>query len=164
MKRVLRGALAGAAAGVAWRAIEPLLRREFGSPYSDPGLVVGIFAPRRGRAALELALQGVNGAAFGAAFASLGGRGIRGGVTAALAENAAFWPLVGVLQRFHPDVRAGRWPRPLTDPASIQVSFAGHAIFGILLGALLDPPAVRVHSRPVSPTATSSGQTSVTRR
>ena len=143
MNRIVRGAIAGAAAGVGWKAVEPLLQREFGSPYSDPGIVAGIVAPRRGRQTLEFAVQGVNGAAFGAAFARLGGRGIRAGVGAALVENAAFWPLVGVLQRFHPDVRAGRWPKPLTDPSSIQVSFAGHAIFGILLGALLDPPAIR---------------------
>ena len=139
----MRGALAGAAAGVAWKAVEPLLQKEFGSPYSDPGIVAGIFARGRARAALEYAVQGVNGAAFGAAFARLGGSGIPAGVAAALVENAAFWPAVGVMQRFHPDVQAGRWPKPLTDPGSIQVSFAGHAIFGILLGALLDPPAIR---------------------
>ena len=143
MKRTLRGALAGAAAGVVWKAVEPLLQREFGSPYSDAGIVAGIMTTGRGRTALEFAVQGVNGAVFGAAFARLGGRGINGGVRAALVENAFFWPAVGVLQRFHPDVRSGRWPNPVTDAGAIQVSFAGHAIFGILLGALLDPPAVR---------------------
>ena len=143
MNRTLRGALAGAAAGTAWKAVEPLLQREFGSPYSDPGLVAGILAPRRGRTTLEYLVQAGNGAAFGAAFARLGGGGIDRGVQAALVENVAFWPLVGVLQRFHPDVQAGRWPEPLTDARAAQVSFAGHAIFGILLGALLDPPSVR---------------------
>ncbi|HEY6016881.1 MAG TPA: hypothetical protein VIU16_08860 [Gaiellaceae bacterium] len=143
MPRTLRGALAGAVAGIAWTAVEPLLQREFGSPYSDPGLVAGLVAHGRGRRLLEYATQAGGGAAFGAAFARLGGRGIENGVAAALAENAALWPAVAVVQRFHPDVRSGRWPKPFADPRSIQVSFAGHAIFGILLGALLDPPALR---------------------
>jgi hypothetical protein len=141
--RTLRGALAGAVAGIAWTAVEPLLQREFGSPYSDPGLVAGLVAHGRRRRLLEYATQAGGGATFGAAFARLGGRGIDRGVAAALAENAALWPLVAVVQRFHPDVRSGRWPKPFADPGSIQVSFAGHAIFGILLGALLDPPALR---------------------
>jgi hypothetical protein len=40
-------------------------------------------------------------------------------------------------------VQSGRWPEPFADPGAIQVSFAGHAIFGVLLGAMLDPPSVR---------------------
>ena len=140
---MLRGALTGAVAGVAWKAVEPLLQKEFDSPYSDAGIAAGFLSQGRLRLPLEFATQAAGGAAFGAAFARLGGRGINGGVAAALAENAALWPLVAVIQRYHPDVRAGRWPKPFSDPGSIQVSFAGHAIFGILLGALLDPPAVR---------------------
>lgn len=144
MNRIVRGAAAGAAAGVAWKAVEPLLQREFGSPYSDAGIAAGLLV-RGGRARqlLEYGIQGFNGGLFGAAFAKLGGRGIDGGVAAALVENAAFWPAVAVIQRFHPDVQSGRWPKPFSDPRSIQVSFAGHAIFGILLGALLDPPRLR---------------------
>jgi hypothetical protein len=137
--RTLRGAIAGAAAGLAWRAAEPLLQREFRSRYSDAGMVSRLVAPG---AAAEFAGQALGGAAFGAAFARLGGRGINQAVAAALAENAVLWPLVGVIQRFHPDVRAGDWPKPLTDPGALQVSFAGHAIFGVLLGALLDPPTL----------------------
>ena len=41
-----RGAVAGAAAGVAWRAVEPSLRRLFGHPYSDAGLVTAFVAVR----------------------------------------------------------------------------------------------------------------------
>ena len=140
MQRVLRGALVGAAAGVAWKAVEPLLQREFGSPYSDAGLASRFVSPGEGAA---YATQALGGAVFGALFARFGGRGINAAVTAALLENAALWPAVAVVQRFHPDVRAGRWPRPFADPGSIQVSFAGHAIYGVLLGALLYPPHVR---------------------
>jgi hypothetical protein len=140
MGRTLRGALAGAVAGVAWKAIEPLLQHEFRSPYSDAGLVSRLVSPS---AALAYATQAASGAAFGALFARLGGRGINEAVAAALVENALLWPGVAVVQRHHPDVQSGRWPKPFSDPGAIQVSFTGHAIFGVLLGALLDPPAVR---------------------
>jgi hypothetical protein len=143
VNRLLRGAAAGAAAGIAWKAVEPLLEREFGSPYSDAGIAVGFVSQGRWRLPLEFATQAAGGAAFGTAFARLGGRGLGRGVAAALAENAALWPAVAVIQRFHPDVRSGRWPKPFSDPRSIQVSFAGHAIFGMILGALLDPPRIR---------------------
>jgi hypothetical protein len=139
-RRTRRGAAVGAVAGVTWMAVEPLLQRGFRSPYSDPGIVCGIVARGRARLAAEVVTQAVGGAIFGAAFVRFGGRGAGRAVTAALVENAVLWPGVGILQRYHPDVRDGRWPRPLTDPRAIGVSFAGHAIFGVLLGLLLDPP------------------------
>ncbi len=143
MNRIAKGALAGAVAGVVWKAVEPLLQKEFGSPYSDAGIVAGFFSQGPLRQPLEFVGQGLGGAAFGSLFAALGGHGISQGANAALAENAALWPVVALLQRYHPDVQSGRWPKPFSDPGSIQVSFAGHAIFGVLLGALLDPPAIR---------------------
>jgi hypothetical protein len=140
VNRTLRGAVCGAVAGVAWKAVEPLLQREFRSPYSDAGIACR-FVSRSPVA--PYATQALGGAAFGAAFARLGGRGIDQAVAAALVENAALWPLVWVVQGWHPDVRSGDWPKPFRDAGAIQVSFAGHALFGVLLGALLDPPAVR---------------------
>jgi hypothetical protein len=140
VNRVARGATVGAAAGVAWKALEPLLQREFRSAYSDAGIASRFVSPGPVAAFVT---QALGGAGFGAVFARLGGRGINQAVAAALVENAALWPLVWVIQRWHPDVRAGRWPKPFTDPGAIQVSFAGHALYGVLLGALLDPPAVR---------------------
>lgn len=140
MSRIVRGAAVGAVAGVAWKGIEPLLQREFRSPYSDAGIASRFFSPS---VAAEYATQAVGGALFGAAFARFGGRGITSAVAAALVENAALWPLVAIAQRHHPDVQSGRWPKPFLDPGSIEVSFTGHAIFGVLLGALLDPPTIR---------------------
>lgn len=140
MNRVTRGAIAGATAGIGWQAVEPLLQRAFRSHYSDAGFVSRFVSPRPGVAYLT---QALGGATFGGAFARLGGRGIERAVSAALIENAALWPTVRVIQRFHPDVRAGRWPPPFTDPGAILVSFAGHAVYGVLLGALLDPPGGR---------------------
>lgn len=140
MNRIVRGAIAGAAAGIAWKAVEPPLQRAFRSPYSDAG-IVSRFVSARPVAAY--ATQALGGATFGAAFARLGGRGVTTAAAAALVENTVLWPAVYVVQRYHPDVRAGRWPKPFLDPGSIGVSFAGHAIFGALLGAFLDPPRLR---------------------
>jgi hypothetical protein len=140
VNRVARGAIVGAAAGIAWKALEPLLQREFRSAYSDAGIASRFVTQSP---VGEYVTQAIGGALFGGAFARLGGRGIEQAVAAALVENTALWPLVWVVQRWHPDVQAGRWPKPFSDPGAIQVSFAGHALYGILLGALLDPPAVR---------------------
>jgi hypothetical protein len=130
----------GAVAGILWKAVEPLLQKEFGSPYSDAGIASRFVSSSE---AAAYATQALGGAVFGAAFARFGGRGIDAAVKTALLENAALWPAVAVVQRYHPDVQSGRWPKPFADPGSIQVSFAGHAIYGVILGALLDPPRVR---------------------
>ena len=142
-RRTIRGAVVGAVAGVVWKAVEPLLQREFGTPYSDAGIVAGYAGTGRARVPLEYATQFVGGATFGAAFAHFGGRGINRAVTAALVENTVLWPGVAVLQRRHPDVLAGRWRKPFSDTRALRVSYAGHAIYGVLLGALLDPPRLR---------------------
>jgi hypothetical protein len=140
VNRSARGAVVGAGAGIAWKAAEPLLQRAFRSPYSDAGIACrfvssGPVAP--------YVTQALGGATFGATFARLGGRGVPAAVGAALVENAVLWPAVWVAQRYHPDVRAGRWPKPFADPGAIGVSFAGHALFGLLLGIFLDQPRLR---------------------
>ena len=43
----------------------------------------------------------VNGAAFGAAFAALGGSGARAGLAAAEIEGAVLWPVMRILDREH---------------------------------------------------------------
>ena len=93
----------------------------------------------RARLALDYVVQLCGGGLFGTAFAAAGGRGVRQAVAAALAENGALWPLVGVIERRHPDVRAGRWAAPFTSPRAVAVSFAGHALFGVMLGAFYRP-------------------------
>ena len=67
------------------------------------------------------------GAAFGWAFARLGGRGLRDGVTAGVVENTALWPLMAVLA---PD-----WFR---DPRAFANAVVGHAFYGALLGLFLE--------------------------
>jgi hypothetical protein len=140
VNRVARGAIVGSAAGVVWKALEPLLQRAFDSPYSDAGIASRFVTPEPWAAYVT---QAIGGATFGGLFARFGGRGVDQAVTAALVENTVLWPLVWVAQRWHPDVKAGRWPKPFADPGSIGVSFAGHALYGVLLGAMLDPPKLR---------------------
>jgi hypothetical protein len=131
-----RGAAAGAAAGTIWAACDPLLKRLCGTPYSDPELLSAFVTRGRLQPLASAAIQAVNGAAFGWAFARLGGRGVRTGVAVALAENTAFWPLLAVFDRIHPNVRDGRWPKLVTNPRAFAAATAGHALFGALLGAL----------------------------
>src|SRR4051812_50203682 len=76
---VRRYAVAGLVASVIWCRAEPLLRRMFGHPYSDPRLVTALVARGRTQRALDYALQASGGAVFGGLFAHFGGGGGRPG-------------------------------------------------------------------------------------
>jgi hypothetical protein len=113
----MRAALAGAIAATVWGLQEPLDRRVFRCDYSDVRLVGG------------LPVHALNGALFGLAFEALR-RGThaeprRLALTLALAEHAALWPLVGLLDR-----ELVRSPR-----AFLQGTYR-HALFGLVLGRL----------------------------
>jgi hypothetical protein len=109
VRRTLRAAAAGAIAAGVWAAAEPRLREATGGHHSQPRLIGGLIAPDGDWRELGMAVHLANGAAFGVAFRWLGG-GVCRGVLAAEAENALLWPLTGVLDRVHPDVRSGAWP------------------------------------------------------
>jgi hypothetical protein len=134
--RAARAALAGAAAAGAWALAEPSLRRITGGYHSQERLVGGIVAPRGRWKAAGIGIHLVNGAMFGVAFERLGMAGAGQGVLAAEAENVLLWPLTGVLDRLHPDVRAGRWPPLARNPHAFAQEVLGHAVFGAVLGAL----------------------------
>jgi hypothetical protein len=127
----VRGALAGAAAALAWRAADPVFKRIFGTPYADSELFDPLLGPIAGTA-----LHVGNGAVFGYAFARLGGRGAGQGTAAAVAENALLWPSQTVVERLHPYCRDGRWPELARNPRVFAQATASHAFFGVLLGAL----------------------------
>ena len=127
----------GALAGIAWRAVEPALRRVFGHPYSDPQLATAFVTRGRLQPLLDYAVQATGGAAFAVAFHRLGGRTARGALAAVLAENAALLAASPLVDRLHPDVRDGSWP-PLTgNPRAAGVSVSGHLLYALLLGAAL---------------------------
>jgi hypothetical protein len=140
VRRTLRAALAGAAAAGCWAAAEPLLARATGGYHRQARLIGRVLAPDGSWRTVGLAVHLANGAAFGIAFDRLGGYGVARGVAAAEAENALLWPLVGVLDRIHPDVRSGTWPPLLRNRHAAAQEVLGHAVFGAVLGGLLPAP------------------------
>ena len=133
--------MAGIVAAGAWIAVEPATRRLTGGTHRELRLISGTIAGKRGGNALGLAVHLANGAAFGAAFRRLGGHGVRRAVVAAQVENAILWPGMAVVDRIHPDVRSGAWPRLVSDPGTIAQEIASHVVFGVVLGALIHKPA-----------------------
>ena len=133
----MRGAAAGAIAAAAWAAGEPVLQRLVRTPYSDVRLLGRLVTRGRGWPAAGVALHVANGAVFGAAFERAGLRGVKAGVLAAEAENAALWPALALVDRFHPDRRDGTWPPLARSPRVAAYEFLAHALFGAVLGALV---------------------------
>jgi hypothetical protein len=126
--------LAGALAAAVWAAAEPSLGRVFKTSYSDVRLLGGLtgLGPAGG-----LALHVGNGALFGAVFERAGGRGVLRGVLAAQAENLVLWPAMAVVDRIHPESRAGRWPPLVGNRRVFAYEAATHALFGAMLGLSL---------------------------
>jgi hypothetical protein len=75
------------------------------------------------------ALHVANGALFGLAYDELrrrtGRDGVGFGITVALVESTALWPLVALIDR-----------KQATDARAFASASVGHAFFGALLGAL----------------------------
>lgn len=128
------------AAAAAWAAAEPLVARICRPPagYSDLRLL-GALLTRDGERwrAAGLSAHVVNGALFGAAFERVGGHGWRQGLAAAQAENLALWPGMAVIDRVHPDRRSCAWPPLVVNGRVFVYEAAVHAVFGVVLGALL---------------------------
>lgn len=137
--RMLRGAIAGAAAAAAWAAAEPVVARLVGPPpgYSDVRLLGGLLAPDGARwRAFGFAAHVANGAAFGAAFRRLGASGWKQGLLAAQTENLALWPVFTAVDRLHPDRRSGTWPPLVSNSRVLAYEAVVHALFGVVLGVL----------------------------
>jgi hypothetical protein len=137
MNRWARAALAGAGAAALWAAVEPALRRLIRTPYSDIRLLGTAFTTRPFWPLVAVPIHMGNGALFGLGAEALGVRGWKKGLAAAEVESIALWPAMIVVDRYHPDRRAGRWPPLFTNPRALALTMASHAIFGIVLGALL---------------------------
>lgn len=136
---MVRGALAGAVAASVWAAAEPWAQRVIRTSYSDVRMLGALLTSGPWRP-LGVGVHLANGAAFGAAFARLGGRGWRQGLVAAEVENLLLWPAMAVVDRIHPDRRSGAWP-PLASSARVfAYEAAMHALFGVVLGLLVNRP------------------------
>ena len=138
VRRALRGAAAGAVAGVVWAAQQEADMRVFGVAYDDTELL-GKFVTR-GDAwrPIGFALHVANGAAFGAAYATLmrdvTGPGWAKGATAGLAENFASWPLVALVDDYHPARKD--LPDLKGNQAALAQATWRHLLFGVVLGEL----------------------------
>ena len=132
----MRGALAGTIAAAVWIAAEPLAQRISGTPYSDVRLLGRPVSRRHWRAA-GTAAHLANGAVAGVALERLGLRGWKSGVAVLQVENLLLWPLMVVVDRWHPDRRSGAWPPLLWNGRVFAQEAAVHALFGAVLGAFL---------------------------
>jgi hypothetical protein len=130
----MKGAVTGALAAAVWQATDSVFKRAFGTPYSDAELLGPFITRGRHEWLANLVTHSAGGAAFGYAFERLGGRGVKAGVVAALTENTLLWPAMAVIDRIHPKVRDGEWPRLAANPRALAQATAGHAWFGVLLG------------------------------
>jgi hypothetical protein len=144
---VARGMVAGAAGAAVWAGVEPLLARTLRSPYTDIRFLGRLLPTGRAWPAAGLAWHVANGAAFGAVFARMGGRGWKQGLLAAQAENALTLPLLPVASRRHRDYRSLRWRSP-TGRRILAQETSVHALFGVVLGGLTSRP------RPAEPAPT----------
>ena len=132
-----RGAAAGTVAAAVWAAAEPLAGRLLGTPYSDVRLLGRLVTRGRFWRPAGLALHLANGAAFGAAFERLGGRGWKQGVLAAQVENVGLWPGMALVDRIHPDRKRGTWAPLLRSGRVFAYEALVHALYGAVLGALV---------------------------
>jgi hypothetical protein len=141
-----RGALAGATAAAVWWAQQPLDMKVFGVPYDDTELLGK--AVTRGQAAgpLGVAMHLVNGALFGAVYATVARRlpvpPAARGPLAGMAEHLATWPGTALADRLHP--ARDELPRLWGSGAAFAQATWRHLLFGVVLGELerrLNPPA-----------------------
>lgn len=139
LPRAARGAVAGAVAAAVWSLQERLDQRMFGVPYSDSALLGRWVTSGPAWPAVGFVLHMANGAAFGAAYATVAPRlplrgGARRGMAAGLAEHLATWPLVGLLDRHHP--AHDEMPHLAGDPRAFAQATWRHLLFGAVLGAV----------------------------
>lgn len=155
--RSLNGAIAGGLAAAIWAAQQPLDKRLFGSGYDDVELLGKAVTRGTEWPAVGLALHIGNGCGFGALYAQLRpflfGPPIARALSAALAENFAFWPLARLVHDHHPARR--ELPELAGNRRALAQATWRHALFGVLLGVLehrlnasreVEPPHVPVSS------------------
>lgn len=119
-----------------WTAADPVLERTFRTPYADAKLLGPFITQGPLEPVADAVTHAAGGFVFGYLFTKFGGRGVKNGVTAALAENTLGWPLLAIFDRIHPKRRSGEWPPLVSNPRVFAQATTGHALFGVLLGLL----------------------------
>ena len=123
-------------AATLWTAADPVLERTFRTPYADAKLLGPFITQGPLEPVADAVTHAAGGFVFGYLFTKFGGRGVKNGVTAALAENTLGWPLLAIFDRMHPKRRSGEWPPLVSNPRVFAQATTGHALFGVLLGLL----------------------------
>jgi hypothetical protein len=138
LQRSLGGALAGSLAASVWAAQQPLDKRVFECSYDDVELLGKLVTRGEGWPFAGAALHATNGAVFGAVYSQvrpfIPGPPVAAGLLAGLAEHAAFWPLVRVIDRYHPARKD--LPSLTGNGRAFAQAAWRHALFGLVLGGL----------------------------
>ncbi len=131
-RSLIRPAVAGATAAAVWAVAELPLSRRLDTGFTDVGLLGRASGlPGRLGTAAGVGIHLVNGAAFGVAFAALGGRGARAGFAAAEIEGTVLWPMMRMLD-----------PEHFTKRVFAQEVIT-HGLFGVVLGVATSRSAAR---------------------
>ena len=140
MRRV-HSALAGTAGAVVWGLQERLDQRVLRCDYSDVAVLGKAVTGGPHWWRVGMGLHGLNGALFGLAYqevrtrTSFDRRALAVGM--ALAEHVALYPLCWAIDRYHPRRGAPGIPPLLTNPRAFAQATWRHALFGVVLAALV---------------------------
>lgn len=140
--RIARAGVGGALAYLVAMWVDELVFRE---PTDDLVLVGGFGSKGEvGSRVLGLLVHCTTGVLIAGVYAAIARRRLRGpawsrGLTTGVAENTLLWPMVALMDAFHPWIRAGRLPRYNRGVPWVQ-SVARHVAFGAAMGTLLGLP------------------------
>lgn len=136
--RTVRGAVAGAVAAAVWTAQQAVDRRVFEVDYDDTELLGKWVSQGPAWPFVGFAMHVANGAAFGALYATAAPRiplpSWARGPAAGVAEHVATWPLMALVDRFHPARKD--LPDLFLNPRAFGQSLWRHLVFGTVLGEL----------------------------
>ena len=136
--RTLRGAVCGAVAATVWALEQPLDKLVTGSRYDDVELLGKALTRGDGWYPAGLAFHISNGAVFGGVYANVAPLlplpPASRGPAAAVVQNAVFWPLGALSDRFHPARK--QLPTLAGNRKAFLQSTWRHLLFGAILGEL----------------------------
>src|SRR5438046_9116127 len=135
LRTSLRGGLAGAVATVVMTLEQPLDKRLFDSEYDDVEILGKLVTRGDDWRPIGFALHVQNGAILGAAYArikrSLPGPAVLRGLLAGLIEHVATWPMVALVDRYHPARK--ELPKLSANRRAFGQATIRRAVFGIVL-------------------------------
>jgi hypothetical protein len=145
-RTTLRGGVAGAVATVVMTLEGPLDKRLLNSEYDDIAILGKLVTRGDNWQPIGVVLHVNNGAVLGVAYArlkpSLPGPPAVRGLLAGLIEHLATWPMVALVDRYHPARK--ELPKLAGNGRAFAQATIRHAVFGISLGLLED--ALNGHS------------------